>query len=62
MVYTSLRNTFMELKILKLLTGLTSVLKENFKYAQSQNIEVKQIFVTLFYTNIMATFLLNTKM
>jgi hypothetical protein len=29
----------------ELLTGLTCVLKENYKYAQKQNLEVKQIFV-----------------
>jgi hypothetical protein len=29
----------------KLLTGLTCELKENYKYAQKQNLEVKQNFV-----------------
>jgi hypothetical protein len=36
--------TSMKLKKAKLLTGLTCVLKDNYKYAQKQNLEVKQIF------------------
>jgi hypothetical protein len=38
-------HTSTKLKKAKLLTGLTIALKENYKYAQKQNLEVKQIFV-----------------
>jgi hypothetical protein len=34
------------------LTGLTCVLQENYKYAQKQNIEVKQVFFRTSYSNI----------
>jgi hypothetical protein len=39
------RHTSTKMKKAKLLTGLTIVLKENYKYAQKQTLEVKQIFV-----------------
>ncbi len=42
---TSKGHTCVKLKKAKLLTGLTGVRKENYKYAQKQNLEVKQIFV-----------------
>jgi hypothetical protein len=42
---TSKGHTSIKLKKAKLLTGLTSLLKENYKFAQKQNLEVKQIFV-----------------
>jgi hypothetical protein len=45
MGFTSMGHTSIKLKKAKLLTGLTYVLKENYKYAQRQNLEVKQIFV-----------------
>jgi hypothetical protein len=38
-------HTSIKLKKAKLLIGLTCVLKEIYKYAQKQNLEVKQIFV-----------------
>ncbi len=38
-------HTSTKLKKAKLLTGLTIALKENYKYAQKQNLEVKKIFV-----------------
>ncbi len=38
-------HTSIKFKKAKLLTGLTCVLKENYKYAQKQNLEVKQILV-----------------
>ncbi len=38
-------HTSIKLKKANLLTRLTCVLKENYKYAQKQNLEVKQIFV-----------------
>ncbi len=34
-----------KLKKPKLLTGLTCVLEENYKFTQKQNLEVKQLFV-----------------
>jgi hypothetical protein len=45
MGFTSKGHTSIKLTKSKLLTGLTCVLKENNKYAQKQNLEVKQIFV-----------------
>jgi hypothetical protein len=46
MGFTSMGHTSIKfLKKPKLLSGLTCVLKENYKYAQKQNLEVKQIFV-----------------
>jgi hypothetical protein len=45
MGFTSMGRTSIKLKKAKLLTGLICVLKENYKYAQKQNLEVKQIFV-----------------
>jgi hypothetical protein len=40
-------HTSIKLKKSKLLTGLTWVLKENYKYAQKQNVEVKQTLLKL---------------
>ncbi len=37
--------TSIKFKKAKLLTGLTCALKENYKYVQKKNLEVKQIFV-----------------
>ena len=45
MGFNSMGHTSIKLRKAKLLTGLTCVLKENYKYAQKQNLEVKQIFV-----------------
>jgi hypothetical protein len=45
MGFDSMGHTSIKCKKAKLLTGLTCVLKENYKYAQKQNLEVKQIFV-----------------
>ncbi len=45
MGFTSMGHTSIKLRKAKLLTGLTCILKENYKYAQKQNLEVKQIFV-----------------
>jgi hypothetical protein len=45
MGFASMEHTSIKFKKAKLLTGLTCVLKENYKYAQKQNLEVKQIFV-----------------
>jgi hypothetical protein len=42
-VFTSMGHCSMKLKKSKLLTWLTWVQKENYKYAQKQNFEVKQI-------------------
>jgi hypothetical protein len=42
---SSMGHTSIQIKKSKLLTGLTCVLKENYKFAQMQNIEEKQIFV-----------------
>jgi hypothetical protein len=40
-------HTSVKLKKSKLLTGLTCVPKDNYKYAQKQNLEVKLIFLNL---------------
>ncbi len=45
MGFTSMGHTSIKLRKAKLLTGLTCVQTENHKYAQKQNLEVKQIFV-----------------
>jgi hypothetical protein len=45
MGFTSMGHTSIKLKKAKLLTGLTCVLKENYKYVQKLKLEVKQIFV-----------------
>ncbi len=45
MEYISMGHTSIKLKNDKLLTGLICVQKENYKYAQRQNLEVKLIFV-----------------
>jgi hypothetical protein len=45
MGFTSMGTYFYKVKKAKLLAGLTIALKENYKYAQKQNLEVKQIFV-----------------
>ncbi len=46
MGFTSMGTYFDKVKKkAKLLTGLTIALKENYKYVQKQNLEVKQIFV-----------------
>ncbi len=46
---------FYKAKKLKILTGMTCVPKDNYKYTQKQNFEVKQILVypLLQYSNIM---------
>ncbi len=43
--YSSLGHTSKKLKNPKFLTGLTCVKKENYRYAQKLNLEVKQSFV-----------------
>jgi hypothetical protein len=45
MGFTSKGHISIKLKKAKLLTGLTCVLKENYKYVQKQNLEVKQMFI-----------------
>jgi hypothetical protein len=45
MGFASMGHTSIKLKKAKLLTELSCVLKENYKYAQKQNLEIKQIFV-----------------
>jgi hypothetical protein len=45
MGFTSMGHTSIKLKQSKLLTGLTCLLIENYKYAQKKTLEVKQIFV-----------------
>jgi hypothetical protein len=53
MKFTSMGHASKKLKKSKLLTGLICVLKENYKYAQKQNLEVKQIYFKPYYRNIM---------
>jgi hypothetical protein len=43
-VFTSMGHISIKLKKSKLLSRLTWVLKENYKYAEKQNLEEKQIF------------------
>jgi hypothetical protein len=43
--FTFIGHTSIKLQKSKLLTGLTCVLKKKSKFAQKQNLEVKQIFV-----------------
>ncbi len=43
MGFTSMGTYFYKVKKAKLLTGLTCVLKENYKYAQKQNLELKKL-------------------
>ncbi len=48
MGFTSMGHTSIKLKKAKLLTGLTCVLKENYKYAQKQNLEKKKLLFKTF--------------
>jgi hypothetical protein len=45
MGFTSMGHTSIKLKKYKLLTVLICVLKEKYKYAQQENLEVKQIII-----------------